>query len=327
MNDLISIIVPVYKAELYIRKCLDSICAQTYTNWECILVDDGSPDNSGRICDEYVEKDGRFKVIHQMNGGPSSSRNSGIANSFGQWIVFVDADDEIGKDYIEQLYINRCVNGVSVAGFFEIVDNQVSLSVDFGQGEFSTKSGTFYQIAKNTLLYSHPSPIAKIFDGNLIRNNKIKFPVNISICEDLIFWMEYILYAEEIRIISPVPYYYLKDNSFLTKKTHSFDECFELANEFYKLSKILATKHNQAMCVEAKQNTGVLVMNALYALYDKDLSMKARIASLKRVKSDFKEIISNYYVPPTVLLKISKWLFLINVVLFDMFNIAKKGKM
>ena len=75
----ISIIVPVYKAEKYLRRCLDSIVAQTFTDWECILIDDGSPDNSGKICDEYAVKDGRFRVFHQENAGVSAARNKGLA--------------------------------------------------------------------------------------------------------------------------------------------------------------------------------------------------------------------------------------------------------
>ena len=89
----ISVIVPVYKVEKYIRCCLDSIVTQTFADWECILIDDGSPDNSGKICDEYAEKDGRFRVIHQKNAGVSAARNAGLNVAKGAWITFVDSDD------------------------------------------------------------------------------------------------------------------------------------------------------------------------------------------------------------------------------------------
>lgn len=94
----VSIIVPVYKVEKYIRRCLDSVAAQTFTNWECILVDDGSPDASGRICDEYAAKDSRFRVIHKENGGVSSARNAGLDAARGEWIGFVDPDDWIESE-------------------------------------------------------------------------------------------------------------------------------------------------------------------------------------------------------------------------------------
>ncbi|MDT6814838.1 glycosyltransferase, partial [Enterococcus faecium] len=94
----ISIIVPVYKVEKYLRKCVDSILAQTFTDFEVILVDDGSPDNSGKICDEYAEKDNRVRVIHKENGGLSSARNAGIDVARGKYLGFVDSDDYIDED-------------------------------------------------------------------------------------------------------------------------------------------------------------------------------------------------------------------------------------
>lgn len=100
---MISVIVPVYKVEPYLRRCVDSILAQTYTNLEVILVDDGSPDNCGTICDEYASKDSRIKVIHKENGGLSSARNAGIEVATGQYIAFVDSDDWIDADMYEKL--------------------------------------------------------------------------------------------------------------------------------------------------------------------------------------------------------------------------------
>ena len=95
MNDLISVIVPIYKVEKYLQKCVDSILAQTYSNLEIILVDDGSPDRCGELCDEYAEKDGRIRVIHKKNGGLSDARNAGIDVAAGKYLAFVDSDDYI----------------------------------------------------------------------------------------------------------------------------------------------------------------------------------------------------------------------------------------
>lgn len=102
--DLISVIVPVYKVEKYLQECIDSIIAQTYTNLEIILVDDGSPDSCGRICDEYAEKDNRIKVIHQKNCGVSIARNAGLNNAIGDYIGFVDSDDYLESNMFEELY-------------------------------------------------------------------------------------------------------------------------------------------------------------------------------------------------------------------------------
>lgn len=104
---LISVIVPVYKVEPYLSRCIDSILSQTFTDFELILIDDGSPDNCGKICDEYAQKDNRIQVIHKENGGLSSARNAGIdwvfANSNSQWLTFIDSDDWIHPQYLELL--------------------------------------------------------------------------------------------------------------------------------------------------------------------------------------------------------------------------------
>lgn len=103
-NELISIIVPIYNVEKYLWQCLDSIVAQTYQNFECLLINDGSPDNSADICREYAVRDSRFKYFDKENGGVSSARNFGIKNSMGNYITFVDPDDWLDSMYLETLY-------------------------------------------------------------------------------------------------------------------------------------------------------------------------------------------------------------------------------
>ena len=101
MKDKVSVIIPVYKVEDYLGSCLDSILRQTYSNIEIILVDDGSPDSSGKICDDYAEKDKRVHVIHQSNHGVTYARKKGVEASSGEWILFVDGDDEVVQDGVE----------------------------------------------------------------------------------------------------------------------------------------------------------------------------------------------------------------------------------
>lgn len=123
-NPLISIVIPIYKVERYINKCIDSILKQSYSNLEIILVDDGSPDKCGKICDEYKQKDSRVKVIHQKNKGLSEARNSGTDIATGKYITYVDSDDWISEDMIEILYNKIRENHTKIAcgayeGFFE----------------------------------------------------------------------------------------------------------------------------------------------------------------------------------------------------------------
>ena len=100
----ISVIVPVYKVEKYLNECIDSILAQTFTDFELILVDDGSPDSCPALCDAAAEKDSRVRVIHKINGGVSTARNAGLAAAQGNWIAFVDSDDRVLPQFLEKLY-------------------------------------------------------------------------------------------------------------------------------------------------------------------------------------------------------------------------------
>lgn len=126
MYPLISIIVPIYKVENYLRKCIESIINQTYKNLEIILVDDGSPDNCPKICDEYAKKDSRIVVIHQKNGGLSNARNSGLHVAKGEFIGFVDGDDYIEADMYETLYNAIIQNNaqMSICDFYVVNQKQ-----------------------------------------------------------------------------------------------------------------------------------------------------------------------------------------------------------
>ena len=105
---MISVIVPVYQVEVYLEKCIESILKQSYKELELILVDDGSRDRSGEICDEFALKDPRVKVIHQRNQGVSAARNKGLAYASGEWITFVDSDDYVSENLLKDLYETAC---------------------------------------------------------------------------------------------------------------------------------------------------------------------------------------------------------------------------
>ena len=120
----ISVIVPVYKVEAFLHRCVDSILCQSFSDFELILVDDGSPDSCGQICEAYAAKDSRIRVIHQKNGGLSAARNTGIdwvmANSGSHWLAFVDSDDWVHPDFLQTLYTaaEQTLSKISACGFF-----------------------------------------------------------------------------------------------------------------------------------------------------------------------------------------------------------------
>ena len=137
----ISVIVPIYKVEAFLHRCVDSILAQTFSDFDLVLVDDGSPDSCGDICEEYARKDGRIHVIHQKNGGLSAARNTGIdwaqANSGSQWLAFVDSDDWVHPDFLRRLYTMVQETGclLSACGYFRT-----------GGGDFPDMGATEYRV-------------------------------------------------------------------------------------------------------------------------------------------------------------------------------------
>ena len=174
----ISIIVPVYKVEQYLCRCLDSIVAQTFTDWECILVDDGSPDDSGTICDEYAENDKRFRVFHQENAGVSAARNKGLDEAKGEWICFVDSDDWIEKEMLEKMYNLAVKNKAEVVVCGCKMTDTISI-----EKKFNPKIG-WLNIPVDFVWYMH-GPWSKLFNRMAIEN--IRFPLNITLGEDLYF--------------------------------------------------------------------------------------------------------------------------------------------
>lgn len=210
----ISIIVPVYKVEQYLHKCLDSILAQTFTDWECILIDDGSPDNSGVICDEYAQKDYRFQVIHQENKGSAGARNAGLDVAKGEWIAFVDSDD-----WVESTYLNK---------FFEVAQMNIAevISCDYFRNEriFKGFVGKTPQEAMINIISGKALAFLwiKFFKKSLFDEFGIKFEKNFDVTEDVILCLKIFEKTQSIIHISEPLYHYNIENEF--SLTFSLDE-------------------------------------------------------------------------------------------------------
>ena len=220
-SPLISVIIPVYKVEQYLRRCLDSIVNQTYTNLEIILVDDGSPDNSPQICDEFANKDNRIAVIHKKNGGLSDARNAGLDICKGEYISFVDSDDWVSQEYINKLYSSitkshadiAIVNHTLVNDFCTPkCDKKPSVKI------FTKQQALFKLIAKQY----QPFVVSwgKLYRKELFKS--IRFPVG-KYHEDE-FTSHFLLYAASKITFSPniLYFYYQRPNS-ITKQNHLAD--------------------------------------------------------------------------------------------------------
>ena len=199
----ISIIVPVYKTEPYLRRCVDSILAQTFRDFELILVDDGSPDGCPAICDDYAAQDPRVVVIHQENGGVSKARNTGLDRAQGKYIMFCDSDDSVERDWCRELLdvIRKepeayCICGVNYVGFSK--EPQQSLKPRMGIEEY------FYVYLAQLSAYT----CNKIFRKDILEENSIRFSSELYLGEDVIFNTQYLKKCSYIRYIEKKLYLY-----------------------------------------------------------------------------------------------------------------------
>lgn len=215
-EDLISVIIPVYNVEKYLRNCIDSVISQTYHNLEIILIDDGSPDKCGEICEEYANKDSRIKVIHKENGGLSDARNVGIQRAIGKYITFIDSDDDVKKEYIQYLYdlIIKDKTKMSIAAHTVISDEK---EIDIGEGKKEKKLTT--QECLERMLCEDGfcvSAWAKLYDKELFEN--VEFPKG-KLNEDNGTTYKLILKCDAIAYGNKSIYnYYKRENSIMTSK-------------------------------------------------------------------------------------------------------------
>ncbi len=199
----ISVIVPVYRVEAYLHRCVDSILAQSYRDFALILVDDGSPDKSGQICDEYAARDKRIHVIHQKNGGLSAARNAGMdwvyANSDSQWLTFIDSDDYITENYLEKLYGAVLETGcsLSVCGFQrtegEAISGgeggqvQVLSAEEFYCGETEATTVAVCKLYHRSLLETLRYPVGKLHEDEFTTYQAVYAAGNVAALREKLY--------------------------------------------------------------------------------------------------------------------------------------------
>lgn len=232
MKPLISIIVPVYNAESTLNNCVDSIVHQKFTDWELLLVDDGSSDYSGRICDEYAAKDSRIKVFHKENGGVSSARNLGLDNACGEWITFCDSDDFVYSDWLNN-YVENIANDIDlICQGFEcdgILVDELKETKVFGLSyRGNVREGVLLLDEIHSLGYIW----VKLFRRNVIDKNNLRFDVSFNYWEDQEFCFRYFCYIKNIVCTDKVGYFYFLPDWKL--KYHNKKNIFYLHQSLYQ---------------------------------------------------------------------------------------------
>lgn len=300
MSELISVIVPIYNVEKYLKRCIDSIINQTYKNLEIILVDDGSPDDCAYICDQYLKVDDRIKVIHKENGGLSDARNIGIQHSNGEYISFIDSDDFISPNFIETLFTicKETESDIAQCKFIETSDSEF-------KDEFPLDSFKSYSnIEMIKTIYSNMYIESTVVWNKLYKKtlfNEILFPKGKN-HEDEATTYKLFYYANKITTTDKVLYYYFMSPNSITRsafnikrldfidaikgRMHFFEvnenkELYEITQKkycFYLIEFYLKCKEHLNNEKEILANLkNEYKLNYSQALISKNVSMKAKV--------------------------------------------------
>lgn len=294
-NPTISIVIPIYNSANYLEKCLSSLKFQTFTDFEAILINDGSTDSSIDICDSYSQKDKRFKVFTQINSGVSAARNNGIQKSLGKYICFVDSDDWVDNEYLEKFDLNLNVEfqiqGLTIWHENNLENEHIRFS-KHGIFENDFLLNAIELAERNNIIRS---PYVKIFHSYIIKDNDLKFNEDIAYGEDMIFVFEYLMYTKGINIIDYSGYYYAqRENESLTKKYIPFLMRYKYFNTVFNLRKKLLLKLNIEPCNSyikfINYSNAYSLITLILGIFDKrsKLSINERNSYIKLIKQDKK---------------------------------------
>ena len=295
MNDLISIIIPVYNVEKYLKECLESVINQTYTNLEIILVDDGSTDGSGNICDEYKKRDTRIKVIHKENGGVSIARNLGLNYVNGQYIGFIDSDDYVEPEYCEKLLKSIKENNVQCALCkFDKVYEKKNQNNTFESNYIMDANGLIMEILDVQKGFGFCTQ--KLWTKNALAD--IRYNENIKVGEDSLFCIESCKNIDKVFVLNEKLYHYRFNENSLVRK---FDEKYaqKYLRAMQETKKYIDKNYNKPEIIKKFNNYIVyniliIVINYCFNRNNK-MSIIKQIEELKKVCKipEFKYAIKN----------------------------------
>lgn len=274
--DLISVIVPIYNVEKYLNECIDSLRNQTYQNLEIVLVDDGSKDKSGKICDKYAELDDRIKVIHKQNEGLGYARNTGLKYANGKYVTFIDSDDKADEDLIEKLqkgihdtHSDTCIGGfkrITEQGFITYEEKYEEAIFD-GSDVYNELFARMLGSAPNKHDAIRMSVWNVLYSMDIIKEYKIEFPSErVFISEDIIWDSEYYKYSNRTVVIDSIAYNYRITPGSLTKK-YKPDMLERICFLYNEMNKRLDNDNNKIMrlqrqffvnlrtCIKQEKNT------------------------------------------------------------------------
>lgn len=283
-NDIVSIIVPLYNSATSIEKCITSLLKQTYPFVEIILINDGSTDNSGELCDRFAIENKNIKVIHKKNGGVSNARNVGIEAAKGEWITFVDSDDFVDPDYVSDMMNHSDCDFVASHIKVEGWTGWKDIPLQDCKWE-KHKLSCFFSENLHRLNFM----VCKLFRRRIVVEFSVKFDDMISYGEDTLFVYTYLRYVNSAATISKASYHYNCYSSVsLSKRTHTWEEMDYTINQMCIAIEALNERFH-CCCIYAQN----VIVNNYLSTY---IQSMAKELSLRKIRQALKEIRKNKYV-------------------------------
>lgn len=271
LTEKVSIIIPVYNVEKYLKTCLDSVLKQSYSNFELLLLDDGSTDGSPKICDDYKAADFRVHVYHLKNKGVSAARNYGVRQATGRYVAFIDSDDWVEENYLQVLCSQMRRGSLSVCGYMDGQDPRLPDKRTVALTKEEAEISVYSCFGIEGVLWN------KLYDLALIQKNNIEFDEKIRICEDLLFVIQYISVSRSPFLWSKLElYHYNKTDSgavrkrFLQKEPQIEPECSEYDAIQKSEQYILPMESVQSVCRLRRIKAAVASLRAMTACGYKD---------------------------------------------------------
>lgn len=289
--QVISVIVPVYNVEKYLYRCVDSILAQTFTDFELILVDDGSPDNCSAICDEYAARDPRVRVIHQPNQGVSVARNQGVLASAGTYITFIDGDDWVDKRFLEEHYnaIYRSQAEICASSILRVKQEEETVAeVNSSERKLSSAEAIKYLGKINDERFR--APVAKLIRRDIVASHP--FPLGRRYAEDMAVVYKWYNQSESVAIIDSKMYFYRIHDASVTQMKYGRHKVDNLKTLEEMLSFFESNGYKELyrqFMVEYITNTAYQYEQAKIHLSDKELTDYLRAKLRKAYRYHGKE--------------------------------------
>ena len=305
----VSIIIPIYNGSRYIQKAIGCLQNQRYKDFEAILIDDGSKDNSLEILQKYVTEDPRLVLLSQPNSGASAARNAGLRIAKGRYICFADIDDVFNEHYIEDLMKSAQYGDLVMQGRVRLSKNKETVIPIPNEGVYDLRKdseGFFSAID----IEKYGAPYCKLFSNDIIQANQLFFSTKILLAEDFDFLIRYLCYCNQVVIDNKANYSYRDNEGSLSTKSYSFDKEYSGLKQINdSLCKLMKRFNVPSLQSVYGKSIAYHVQRAIWGNCRESINRSVRIDNLKSLHVEFGDTYQRYSIPETRFLRFVKFLF------------------